>query len=397
MRHVPKSPFSPHPRPGRRPRGGWGWGRHHALPHAVETSNDRALITHRHPRQSGRGLWVFSLILGVMPFKGNLYARELPMARPIPVYHDFVGQRRIVMPLMREVRGAKAKGEPCSNMLITGPSGLGKSHLARSVAAEYGTHLHTWPATSGLGAAYIAEAVLNLEPADFIFIDEIHRLAHPGQELLYRLIDEQKAPALAADMTGSRTQVDGETEIQKVTLVGATDQPGRLANALIRRIPRRFVLKPYSLREMIYITRKRASSLGISLTPQAARTVATISRGIPRTARHHLENLRHYFGESGIRSFNRQHVREFMRAHQIDERGMGPIDRGYLLVLNRRQAKVARHSMALALGVDDDYVADQIEPWLVQQGWVNAGPSGRELTSEGRSLADEIQRRRTKR
>ncbi len=310
------------------------------------------------------------------------------MARPAPRFHKFIGHKDLLDPIRRELAGAMARGEPMTHLLLTGPSGIGKTCLGEALAEESGTRLRRV-----MGYAprkLLIKKLLTLKPGDFLLIDEAHALKPLEQELLFEAIDrlrvpppETKAPKGAQKQTGKKAKV---RRLKPFTLVLATDRPGYLLGALKKRCPTRLHLTPYVLKEMKEIVATIASELEVLLSPQATRRLARVCHGLPRQAKHLLTKLRLFFTTEG-RKISVGNVEEFLRAFHIDAHGLGPVEHRYLRFL-RKNGRASLETLAQYLGTDRDEVLLQLEPILVRKGLVDISSSGRRLTPKGRKWAE---------
>jgi Holliday junction DNA helicase RuvB len=254
---------------------------------------------------------------------------------------------------------------------------VGKSLLARALAAEMGTKVTVAMGYSDKAA--LADKLGHLEACDFLLIDECHRLGYPEQELLCELIDADSIPAPEARRAATVTRV----AIPPRTLVLATDRPGRLLDALHKRMVVDVALGYYAIAELKEITATMASQIGILLSPQGAKLIAEATGGLPRRARHFLANLRYYYADSGARELGKREILEYFEAAGVDATGLGPQEVSYLRVLDRL-GTASLESIALALGDDPDFVRRRVEPTLVRRGLAEITLSGRRLTQPGR-------------
>jgi len=206
------------------------------------------------------------------------------MSRPPFELHGFIGQRQKIEPLIREVRGAKARGKTACHTVISGLSGTDKSTQARAIAREYGTRL--LKLSGDVVRSKLLAELRNVHESDFLFIDEGHGLSVALQEVLYRAIDHEPI-----ELDDSREPL----LVPPFTLVLATDQPGSLKNALRKRIPTEVHLNPYPDAEMKVIVERVAAKEGILLTAQGASLLARTCHGLPRIAEHRVRKLRYYF------------------------------------------------------------------------------------------------------
>lgn len=294
------------------------------------------------------------------------------MARPASRFHDFIGQRRTIDPVLRELHGAMARGEPPPHLMLTGPSGVGKSLFMRSMAEECGTRILKVFANEPV--SQMAEKFLGLKACDFLFIDECHNLKAEAQEMLFEVIDTRKVPPAKED--------EAPAEVQPFTLGLATDRPGSLLNALHKRFPTTIHFSLYSHMEMKEIVEAIATRKNVLLSPQAANALARACNGLPRRAEHLLVKLRLFFAESETKQLGTGHVEEFLGAFRIDEHGLGPLEHRYLASL-QETGSASLETLALILGTDKEYVLRQVEPVLLHLRYVTIRPGGRVLTAKG--------------
>jgi holliday junction DNA helicase RuvB len=300
--------------------------------------------------------------------------------RPAPRFHGFIGHQETVELLRRQLAGALARKEPFPHALFMGPSGSGKTRLARTLAAEYGTTL-----LDGMGyntRLDLSQKLGSLKLGDFLLVDESHRLGALEQELLCEAIDRLSVPNLSpAD--DKAAPAGGRLTLQPWTLLLATDQPGRLLDALQKRVVVQVELGFYAPAELKEVVEELATQEGLLLSPQAARVIATASGGLPRRARLHLRNLRLYIADSEKRQLGVPEVREFLAAFGIDEAGLGRMERRYLREL-ADLGVASLESLSLLLGTDPAYLKHNVEAHLVKLRLVKILPSGRRLTDRGR-------------
>jgi Holliday junction DNA helicase RuvB len=305
-----------------------------------------------------------------------------------------VGQKRIVDELRRQLAGALALKEPFPPTLFQGSSGVGKTLLAQSLTREIGSQIIV---TRGdVSVDELAKKITRLDVMDLLFVDESHNLSFACQELLYEVIDEGRLPRRAGDAPDGRS--DGDASHQRVapcTIILATDQPGRLLNALYKRMELVVALGFYEPHELKEIVDRLASNLGLLISPQASRIIAEVSGGLPRKAKHFLRNLRRHAPGGLTEQITAHDVRRFLADVEVDTKGLARQERSYLAYL--AEAHVASlESLALFLGVDPTFVRRQIEPLLLRQRLIEISRQGRQLTPAGRrwlaaSIADNAQ------
>lgn len=308
------------------------------------------------------------------------------MPRPVPTFRKFVGHQKQVDLLLRQLLGAKSRGEPFPTTLFSGPSGVGKTLLAESLAEEYGTRLIESNGHESLEE--FASRFTSAKAGDIRYIDEVHRASPRVQELLFEVIDKRRVPNIFEKSDESTDDLPF-IEIAPCTVIMATDQPGKLMNALIKRAELHIRLGYYSDREMREITDRLAADFGMLLSPQARGRIATASLGLPRKAKHMLLNLRRQYPDAKHRQLSISDTQKFFRAFEIDAKGLEKMDRDYLRFL-KKHGRSSLESLALGLGFDVDYVRRQMEPVLIRAGLISIGSGGRQLTDTGQDWINKI-------
>lgn len=302
------------------------------------------------------------------------------MGRPAPRFGDYIGHKKIIDLLKRELEGAIALKEPMPHILLKGRSGVGKTRLARVLATERGTRLRrllgrrvTWKR--------LVRILLALRSGDFLFVDEAHAIEPAQQELLYEAIDRHRIP-----LPKGKGEKRKRATVQPFTLILATDQPFKLLPALRARIPTKVEIPPYPLREMREIIATIAARKRVLLTPQATGLLARVCGGIPRSARDYLAMLRCYYPCAGHK-IEISEIRQFLRANGISAGGFDRLQRKYLREL-RTQKSASLITLALLLDTNPAEVRWYVEPLLVQRGLVVVTSTGRRLTHKGREWVD---------
>jgi Holliday junction resolvasome RuvABC ATP-dependent DNA helicase subunit len=300
------------------------------------------------------------------------------MARPLTAFHGFYGQKALVGRLRRSVRGSLALCRPVPSMVLYGPSGVGKTRLVAALGKEAGTTVRTVFAARALRPASLADHLLDLGPNAFLLLDEAHALAPDAQEMLLLALDGGKVPVFVKGRPdGAHTR-----PVRPFTLVLATNQPGRLAPALRRRL-RPYQFLPYGVRELTRVTELIAQDQGLTVTGQAARRLAEVAHGLPAHVGRRLDELRIRWPEEA--DFTQAHVERLLKAEGIDRHGLTPGHRAYLRALAETPGQVLSvRQLAARVGTDPTYLLDDLELPLVFAGFVHCPDAGRRrLTPRG--------------
>src|SRR5690348_5293440 len=298
--------------------------------------------------------------------------------RPLSL-DEFVGQSRVRDNLRVFIQAARGRDEPLDHVLFFGPPGLGKTTLAQIVAREMGVGFR---ATSGpviQRAGDLAALLTNLQPRDVLFIDEIHRLTPAVEEILYPAMEDFQLELIIGEGPAARSV---RIDLPAFTLIGATTRSGLITRPLRERfgIPLRLVF--YEPDELERIVSRGARVLAIDLAPEGAAEIAQRSRGTPRVAARLLRRVRDFAAVVGIGRIDRAAADQALKRLEVDARGLDVMDRRYLLAIaeNYGGGPVGAETIAAALADQRDVVEEVIEPYLIQQGFVQRTPRGRMLT-----------------
>lgn len=294
---------------------------------------------------------------------------------------EFVGQERIVQDLLVALEAARSRGEPPDHVLFSGPPGLGKTSLARILAAETGTRMH---ATSGPAVERPRDLVgilTQIQHRDFLFIDEIHRVQASVEEYLYTAMED-----FSVDLTldsGPHARVMTLT-LQPFTLIGATTREGLLSAPFRARFGLFERLDPYPVEDLQRIVERAAKLLGISIDPDAAALLAERSRGTPRIANRFLRRTRDLAQVRGRARVDRALAAESLERLGVDGAGLEEMDRRILRCLTQARGAVGIKTIAAAVGETEDTIEDVFEPHLLRCGYVQKTARGRSVTNLGR-------------
>ena len=311
------------------------------------------------------------------------------MGRQLESFHGFIGQTDIVKSLKEHCAGALSKGGSSSmlpHVLLAGPSGHGKTHLAVALGKEMGVTTHSVFSSPQAKRWQIARDLAKLQKGDIFFVDEIHSLADSVQEIFYSAIDNLRVPVVDAET--HRIAENEWVSIPPFTMVAASDQPGKLVNALRQRLVLRFTLSDYDEESLRAIVSNHAAEMKILLSGQAARRIAQAARGVPRRAKHLLQSLHTVMSDENI-AVTRAITNRHLASIGIDKDNLTPTDRAYLGVLCRRGGFVSLEVISQQINVDDLTAKREIEHYLIKQELIGIDSRGRYLTEKGKKFVTE--------
>jgi Holliday junction DNA helicase RuvB len=292
---------------------------------------------------------------------------------------EFVGQAKIREQLSLMLNAARMQQRSADHILLAGPPGLGKTTLAMIVAHESGRPLRLTSGPTIQHAGDLAAVLSSLQPGEVLFIDEIHRMARPAEEMLYLAMEDFRIDVMVGKGPGA-TSIP--LELAPFTLVGATTRSGMLPNPLRDRFGFTAHLEFYSDSELAQVLARAANRLGVSITDEALGEIARRSRGTPRIANRLLRRVRDFALVAEINRVEIEQTRAALVLYEVDEQGLDRLDRQILTLLTTRfkGKPVGLSTLAVAVGEESDTIEAVVEPFLVRQGLIARTPRGRQAT-----------------
>lgn len=292
---------------------------------------------------------------------------------------EFVGQERIKEKLAIYIAAAQGRNEPLDHVLLHSPPGLGKTTLAHIIAAEMGVNARVSSGPALERAGDLAAILTNLKPRDIFFIDEIHRLRRPVEEVLYPAMEDYKVDIILGEGPNAQSL---RIDVPPFTLVGATTRAGLISAPLRNRFEVSFRLNFYSSSDLREIIIRAGKLLGIEVAPSGAQELAKRARGTPRIANRLLRRTRDYAQVKKEGKIDLETAKEALDLLEIDSRGLDQLDQRVLgaIIFKFNGGPVGLDTLAAALSEEKDTISEVVEPYLLQEGLIKRTTQGRVAT-----------------
>jgi Holliday junction DNA helicase RuvB len=292
---------------------------------------------------------------------------------------DYIGQESVKANLRVAIEAARGRGDSLDHILLYGPPGLGKTSLAYVVAREMGVNIRSTSGPVIERPGDLAALLTNLDAGDVLFIDEIHRLNHVVEEILYPAMEDYQIDVMIGQGPSARSI---KLDLKPFTLVGATTRAGLLTAPLRNRFGVSLRLDFYSAEELAEIVRRSAVKLDVPVESAGTAEIARRARGTPRIANRLLRRVRDFAQVRAQGVITQPVAQEALKLLEVDERGFDRMDRALLLALIDKfgGGPVGLDTLAAAIGEEADTIEDVYEPFLIQEGFLSRTPKGRVAT-----------------
>ena len=294
---------------------------------------------------------------------------------------EYIGQERAKENLRVFIQAAKMRGEALDHVLLHGPPGLGKTTLAAVIANEMGVNLRITSGPTIEKAGDLAALLTNLQENDILFVDEIHRLNHAVEEVLYPAMEDYAIDIIIGKGPSANSI---RLDLPKFTLIGATTRSGQLAAPLRDRFGVNLRLELYTPEELQRIVQRSAGILGIEIEPSGAEEIARRSRGTPRVANRLLRRVRDFAQVTADGVITRKIADTALRRLEVDHMGLDTLDRRMLraIITYYGGGPVGLDTLAATINEESVTLEDVYEPYLLQQGFLTRTPRGRCVTQK---------------
>lgn len=310
------------------------------------------------------------------------FERTQELALRPKTLQEFVGQKRVANQLDLLLSAARNRNSPADHVLLSGPPGLGKTTLAMIIASEMNAPIRITSGPAIQHAGDLASILSSLVEGEILFLDEIHRMSRPAEELLYLAMEDFRVDVIVGKGAGA-TAIP--LELPHFTLVGATTRAGLLPSPLRDRFGFTAQLDFYEDAELSIIVKRSAALMGIEISEEAIRELGSRSRGTPRVANRLLRRVRDYAQVHSNGKVDIKEAKAALEMYEVDAIGLDRLDLGVLETLVKRfnGGPVGISTLAMAIGEEAETIESLAEPFLVRMGFISRTPRGRIATPAG--------------